>query len=95
MLEKHVLGSSNSDIFRLYTEYIFAGPLDTYTKKINLPLAVLWGGGHGKVCWLIVYLFDPIFHTIALTLLTESLATCGADLWNSDATNCSCPLPCR
>ena len=29
--------------------------LDTYTKKMNPPLAVLGGGVHGKVCWLMAY----------------------------------------
>ena len=35
----------------------FLGALDTYTKKINPPSAVLGGGGvvHSKVCWLIGY----------------------------------------
>ena len=44
MLKKHVLGSFNSEIFRLSFEDIFWGTLDTYTEKINPPLAVLGGG---------------------------------------------------
>ena len=59
MLKNHVFGSlnlNNSEIFRLSFEDIFLGTLDTYTKKINPPSAVLGGGGvHGKVCWLIAY----------------------------------------
>ena len=35
----------------------FGGTLDTYMKKINPPSAVL-GGVHGKVCWLIAYIFN-------------------------------------
>ena len=60
--EKHVFGSfnlNNSEIFRLSYEDIFWGTLDTYTKKMNPPSAVL-GGVHGKGCWL-----------IAITLLYE------------------------
>ena len=60
MLKKHVFGSlnlNNSEIFRLSFEDIFLGTLDTYTKKMNPPSAVLGGGGvHGKVCWLIAYI---------------------------------------
>ena len=57
MLKNHVFGSlnlNNSEIFRLSFEDIFLGTLDTYTKKMNPPSAVL-GGVHGKVCWLIAY----------------------------------------
>ena len=57
MLKNHVFGSlnlNNSEIFRLSFEDISLGTLDTYTKKMNPPSAVL-GGVHGKVCWLIAY----------------------------------------
>ena len=57
--ENHVFGSlnlNNSEIFRLSFEDIFLETLDTYTKKMNPPSAVLGGGVHGKVCWLIAYL---------------------------------------
>ena len=54
--EKHVFGSlnlNNSEKHRLSFEDIFWGTLDTYTKKLNPPSAVLGGGGlHDKVCWL-------------------------------------------
>ena len=60
MLKNHVFGSlnlNNSEIFRLSFEDIFLGTLDTYTKKMNPPSAVLRGGGvHGKVCWLLAYM---------------------------------------
>ena len=59
MLKNHVFGSlnlNNSEIFRLSFEDIFLGTLDTYTKKMNPPSAVLGGGVHGKVCWLIAYM---------------------------------------
>ena len=59
MLKNHVFESlnlNNSEIFRLSFEDIFLGTLDTYTKKMNPPSAVLGGGVHGKVCWLIAYL---------------------------------------
>ena len=58
MLKNDVFGSlnlNNSEIFRLSFEDIFLGTLDTYTKKMNPPSAVLGGGVHGKVCWLIAY----------------------------------------
>ena len=58
MLKKHVFGSlnlNNSEIFGLSFEDIFLGTLDTSTKKMNPPSAVLGGGVHGKVCWLIAY----------------------------------------
>ena len=49
MLKNHVFGSlnlKNSEILRLSFEDIFLGTLDTYTKKMNSPSAVLgWGGG--------------------------------------------------
>ena len=48
------LNLNNSEKFRLSFENIFLGTLDTYTKKMNPPSAVL-GGVHGKVCWLIAY----------------------------------------
>ena len=57
-VENHVFGSfnlNNSEKHRLSFEDIFFGTLDTYTKKINPPSAVL-GGVHGKVCWLIAYM---------------------------------------
>ena len=47
MLKNHVFGSlnlNNSEIFRLSFEDIFLGTLDTYTKKMNPPSAVLGGG---------------------------------------------------
>ena len=49
------LNLNNSEKFRLSFEDIFLGTLDTYTKKMNPPSAVLGGGVHGKVCWLIAY----------------------------------------
>ena len=55
MLKNYAFGSfnlNNSEIFRLSFEDIFWETLDTYTKKINPPSAVL-GGVHGKVCYLI------------------------------------------
>ena len=58
MLKNHVFGSfnlNNSEKHRLSFEDIFLGTLDTYTKKMNPPSAVLGGGVHGKVCWLIAY----------------------------------------
>ena len=58
MLKNHVFGSFNlnkSEKHRLSFEDIFLGTLDTYTKKMNPPSAVLGGGVHGKVCWLIAY----------------------------------------
>ena len=57
-LKNHVFGSfnlNNSEKHRLSFEDIFLGTLDTYTKKMNPPSAVLGGGVHGKVCWLIAY----------------------------------------
>ena len=57
MLKNHVFGSFNlnkSEKHRLSFEDIFLGTLDTYTKKMNPPSAVL-GGVHGKVSWLIAY----------------------------------------
>ena len=57
MLKNHVFGSFNlnkSEKHRLSIEDIFLGTLDTYTKKMNPPSAVL-GGVHGKVSWLIAY----------------------------------------
>ena len=58
MLKNHVFGSlnlNNSEIFRLSFDDIFLGTLDIYTIKMNPPSAVLGGGVHGKVCWLIAY----------------------------------------
>ena len=59
MLKNHVFGSFNLNIsekYRLSFEDIFLGTLNTYTKKMNPPSIVFWGGGvHGKVCWLIAY----------------------------------------
>ena len=57
MPKNHVFGSFNlnkSEKHRLSFEDIFLGTLDTYTKKMNPPSAVL-GGVHGKVSWLIAY----------------------------------------
>ena len=48
--EKTLINLNNSEIFRISFEDIFWGTLDTYTKKMNLPSAVLGGGVHGKVC---------------------------------------------
>ena len=48
MLKNHVFGSfnlNNSEKHRLSFEDIFLGTLDTYTKKMNPPSAVLGGGG--------------------------------------------------
>ena len=59
MLKNHVFGSFNlnkSEKHRLSFEDIFLGTLDTYTKKMNPPSAVLGGGVHGKVSWLIAYI---------------------------------------
>ena len=59
MLKKHVFGSfnlNNSEKHRLSSEDIFLGTRDTYTKKMNPPSAVLGGGVHGKVCWLMAYM---------------------------------------
>ena len=62
--EKTRFGSFNlnkSEKHRLSFEDIFLGTLDTYTKKMNPPSAVLGGGVHGKVSWLIAYrVFSPI-----------------------------------
>ena len=46
MLKNHVFGSfnlNNSEKHRLSFEDIFCGTLDTYTKKMNPPSAVLGG----------------------------------------------------
>ena len=32
--------------------------LDTHTKKMNPPSIILGGGVHGKVCWLIAYIYQ-------------------------------------
>ena len=59
MLKNHVFGSFNLNIsekYRLSFEDIFLRTLDTYTKKMNPPSIVFWGGVHGKVCWLIAKL---------------------------------------
>ena len=59
MLKNHVFGSlnlNNSEIFRFSFEDIFLRTLDTYTKKMNPPSAVLGEGVCGKVCWLIAYI---------------------------------------
>ena len=61
MQKKHVFGSfnlNNSEKHRLSFEDILLGTLDTYTKKMNPPSAVLGGGVHGKVCWLIAYFYS-------------------------------------
>ena len=58
MLKNHVFGSfnvNNSEKHRLSFEEFFLGTLDTYTKKMNSPSAVLGEGVHVKVCWLIAY----------------------------------------
>ena len=58
MLKNHVFGSfnlNNSEKHRLSFEDIFLATLDTYTKKMNPPSAVLGEGVHDKVCWLIAY----------------------------------------
>ena len=58
MLKNRVFGSfnlNNSEKYRLSFEDILLGTLDTNTKKMNPPSAVLGGGVHGKVCWLIAY----------------------------------------
>ena len=56
-VKKHVFGLfnlSNSEIFRLSIDDMLLETLATYAKKMNLPSAVLVGGGmHGKICWLI------------------------------------------
>ena len=51
MLKKHVFGSfnlNNSEKHSLSFEDIFLGTLDTYTKKMNPPSAVLGGGGGAR-----------------------------------------------
>ena len=59
--EKTRFGSfnlDNSEIFRLSFEDIFLGTPETHTKKLTHPWQ-FWGGGvHGKVYWLIAYLFS-------------------------------------
>ena len=63
-MKNHVFGSfnlNNSEKHRLSFEDIFLGTLDTYTKKMNPPSAVLGGGVHGKVCWLIAYYMYGVF----------------------------------
>ena len=63
MLKKHVFGSfnlNNSEKHRLSFEDIVLRTLDTHTKKMNPPSAVLGGGVHGKVCWLIAYVINNI-----------------------------------
>ena len=55
-MKNHVFGSfnlNNSEKHRLSFEDIFLGTLDTHTKKMNPLSAVLGGGVHGKVFWLI------------------------------------------
>ena len=44
---------NNSEIYRLSFADIFLGTLGTYRKKMNPPSAVLGGGVHVYVCWLI------------------------------------------
>ena len=72
-MKNHVFGSfnlNNSEKHRLSFEDIFWGTLDTYTKKMNPPSAVLGGGVHGKVCWLIAYIsacvFSPFFSSCTI-----------------------------
>ena len=48
MLKTHVFGPfnlNNSEKHRLSFADIFLGTLDTYAKTMNVPSAVLWGGG--------------------------------------------------
>ena len=69
MLKNHVFGTFNlnkSEKHRLSFEDIFLGTLDTDTKKMNPPTAVLGGGVHGKVCWLIAYNVSNIIVAINL-----------------------------
>ena len=73
MLKNHVFGSfnlNNSEKHMLSFEDIFLGRLDTYTKKMNPPSAVLGGGVHGKVCWLMAY-----YHTAVESECNESQRT--------------------
>ena len=57
--KKHVFRSfnlNNSEKYIPFFEDIFWGTIDTYTKRMNPPSIVFFGGGvHGKVCWLIAY----------------------------------------
>ena len=65
MLKNHVFGSfnlNNSEKHRLSFEDIFLGTLDTYTKKMNPPSAVLGGGVHA--CTVKSAGSQPIEHTI-------------------------------
>ena len=76
MLKTPVFGSlnlNNSEIFRLSFEDIFWGTLDTYTKKMNPPSAVLGGGVHGMVCWLIAYKINSKERKISCHSLKFSL----------------------
>ena len=73
--ENHVFGSlslNNSEIFRLSFEDIFLGTLDTTTKKMNPPSAVLGAGVHGKVCWLIAYCYTLLVFDFEFTALSWS-----------------------
>ena len=79
MLKKNVFGSLNlniSEIFRLSFEDIFLGTLNTYTKKMNPPSAVLGGGGvHGKVCWLIAcysFVHNKNFLLVTFSLISDT-----------------------
>ena len=79
MLKKHVFGSlniNNSEIFRLSFEDIFLETLDTYTKKMNPPSAVLGGGVYGKVCWLIAYNLFNIGIVGVVTSCFNSMLNC-------------------
>ena len=74
MLKNHVFGYfnlNNSEKHRLSFEDIFLGTLDTHTKKMNPPSAVLGGGVHGKVCWLIAYYTRTL---VTVTTLTDTIA---------------------
>ena len=57
MLKKQVFGSfnlNNSELFRLSFDDIFLGTLDTNTKTMYPPSAVLGGGGGGGAIKIIV-----------------------------------------
>ena len=76
MLKNHVFGSfnlNNSEKHRLSSEDIFLGTLDTYTKKMNPPSAVLGGGVHGKVSWLIAYFVLCSAYLVEYTLNPNSM----------------------
>ena len=78
MVKKHVFRSfnlNNSEKHRLSFEDIFLGTLDTYAKKMNPPSAVLGGGVHGKVCWLIAYIYTLAISYVSSPRESRKLVT--------------------